>query len=107
MPGLSSARVPIQIRLFVAIAATGALLIHLWDQIVPFAIAQPAVLLALIVSETLIGALIGLMAGSTCWRCSSSASAIAMLIGFGGTGGPGIEEPSRRRRSARSSPFRR
>ncbi|HTV69398.1 MAG TPA: flagellar biosynthetic protein FliR, partial [Rhizobiaceae bacterium] len=31
MPGLSSARVPIQIRLFVAIAATAALLIHLWD----------------------------------------------------------------------------
>ena len=28
MPGLSSARVPLQVRLFVAVAATGALLIH-------------------------------------------------------------------------------
>ena len=36
MPGLSSARVPLQIRLFVAVAATVGLLVHLWDQIFPF-----------------------------------------------------------------------
>ena len=39
MPGLSSVRVPIQVRLFVALAATGGLLVLLWDQIYPFATA--------------------------------------------------------------------
>ena len=96
MPGLSSARVPIQIRLFVAIGVTGALLIHLWDQIAPHASRNPAVLLALIVSETLIGALIGLMARLYVLALQFIASAIAMLIGFGGTSGAG----HRRARSA-------
>jgi flagellar biosynthesis protein FliR len=93
MPGLSSARVPIQIRLFVAIGVTGALLIHLWDQIAPHASRNPAVLLALIVSETLIGSLIGLMARLYVLALQFIASAIAMLIGFGGTSGAGIDEP--------------
>ena len=44
MPGLSSVRVPMQVRLFVALAATGGLLVLLWDQIYPFADRRPAVL---------------------------------------------------------------
>ena len=76
-----------------AIAATGALLIHLWDQIAPLASRNPAVLLALIVSETLIGALIGLMARLYVLALQFIASAIAMLIGYGGAGGAGIDEP--------------
>jgi len=93
MPGMSSARVPIQIRLFVAIAATGALLIYLWDQIAPHASRNPAVLLALIVSETLIGSLIGLMARLYVLALQFMATAIAMLMGFGGNGGASIDEP--------------
>ncbi len=93
MPGLSSARVPIQIRLFVAIAATGALLVHLWDQIAPHVSRNPAVLLALIVSETLIGSLIGLMARLYVLALQFAATAIAMLIGYGGAAGAGIDEP--------------
>ena len=93
MPGMSSARVPIQIRLFVALAATGALLIYLWDQIAPHASRNPAVLLALIVSETLIGSLIGLMARLYVLAMQFMATAIAMLMGFGGTGGASIDEP--------------
>ena len=58
MPGLSSARVPMQIRLFVALAATGGLLIHLWDQIVPFASREPEILAPMVLSELLIGGLI-------------------------------------------------
>ena len=73
--------------------ATGALLIHLWDQIAPHASRNPAVLLALIVSETLIGALIGLMARLYVLALQFIASAIAMLIGYGGAAGAGIDEP--------------
>ena len=93
MPGLSSARVPIQIRLFVAVAVTGALLIHLWDQIVPFAIAQ---------SGRAAGAdRVGNpdrrvdRADGQALRAGAAVhgAAIAMLIGFGGIGGAGIDEP--------------
>ncbi|MCB1466086.1 MAG: flagellar biosynthetic protein FliR, partial [Rhizobiaceae bacterium] len=31
MPGLSSARVPLQIRLFLALAISAALVVNLWD----------------------------------------------------------------------------
>ena len=50
---------------------------------------NPAVLLALIVSETLIGALIGLMARLYVLALQFIGSAIAMLIGYGGAGGAG------------------
>jgi flagellar biosynthetic protein FliR len=93
MPGLSSARVPLQVRLFVAIAATGALLIHLWDGIVPFATRDPPVLLALIASESLIGALIGLVARLYVLALQFIAAAVSNLIGFGALSGAGIEEP--------------
>jgi flagellar biosynthesis protein FliR len=92
MPGLASVRVPMQIRLFVAVAASGAVLIHMWDQIAPFASRQPAVLVPAIASETLIGALIGLLARLYTLALSFIATAIAMLVGYGGVSGPGIEE---------------
>jgi flagellar biosynthetic protein FliR len=92
MPGLSSARVPLQVRLFVAIAATGALLMHEWDRIAPFATRNPAALLALVASEVLIGALIGLMARLYTTALQFMAAAIAALVGFAGVGGMGIEE---------------
>lgn len=92
MPGLSSVRIPIQIRLFVALAATGALLIHLWDQIVPFVDRRPAILGPMIVSEILIGALLGLMARFYLLALQFMGSAIAMMVGYGGMSGPGIEE---------------
>lgn len=92
MPGLASARVPMQIRLFVAVAATGALLIHLWDQIVPFVDRNPAVLLPMIVSELMIGALIGLITRIYLLALQFMGAGIAMMIGYGGIGSPGIEE---------------
>jgi flagellar biosynthetic protein FliR len=92
MPGLSSVRVPIQIRLFVALSATGGLLMLLWDQIYPFADRRPEVLVPRIVSELLIGILIGLMARLYILALQFIGAAIAMLIGYGGTSGPGIED---------------
>lgn len=92
MPGLSSVRVPVQIRLFVAVAATGALLVHLWDHIVPFIDRRPQVLLPMIVSELMIGALIGGLARLYIMALSFIGAAVAMLIGYGGMGGTAIEE---------------
>lgn len=92
MPGLSSVRVPMHVRLFVAVAATGGLLVHLWDQIYPFVDARPGVLMPMIASELLIGGLIGLMARLYMLALMFMGSGIAMLIGFGGVGGHAIEE---------------
>ncbi len=91
MPGLSSARVPVQVRLFVAIAATGALLVHLWDQILPSASREPAVLAPMVVSELLTGGLIGLVARLYMLALSFMGTAIAMLIGMNSMGGQSIE----------------
>lgn len=92
MPGLASVRVPMQIRLFVAIAATGALLVHLWDQILPLIDRRPQILAPMIVSELMIGALIGLMARLYMLALQFIGAGIAMLIGYGGMAGPGIED---------------
>ena len=92
MPGLASVRVPMQIRLFVAVAATGALLVHLWDQIIPFVDRNPVVLLPMVASEIMIGAMIGLITRVYILALQFIASGIAMMIGYGGATGPGIEE---------------
>lgn len=92
MPGLSSVRVPMQIRLFVALAATGGLLVLLWDQIYPYVDRRPAVLVPRIASELLIGVLIGLLARLYILALQFIGAAIGMLIGYGGMSGPGIED---------------
>ncbi len=92
MPGLSSVRVPAQVRLFVAVAATFALLAHLWDVILPLADRRPVVLLPMIASELLVGGLIGLLARLYVLALQFTATAISTLIGYGNLGGAGIEE---------------
>jgi flagellar biosynthetic protein FliR len=93
MPGLSSIRVPMQIRLFTAAAVTFALLAHLWDFLVPFVSSRPDALLLLIVSEVLIGALIGLLARLYLLAVQFIGSAMGMMSGFNAMGGTAIEEP--------------
>jgi len=92
MPGLSSVRVPVQVRLFVAVAATLALLMQMWDSILPFVQARPDALLLLIISETLTGVLIGLVARIYIQALQFIAAAIAMMVGYGGALGTAIEE---------------
>lgn len=92
MPGLSSVRVPMQVRLFLAIAASFALLGHLWDSLLPFAARDTPVLAGLIVSELLIGALIGVMTRLYVLALQFVGSAIAMMAGYGGNVAPTIEE---------------
>src|SRR5262245_52668475 len=62
MPGFASSRVPVQVRLFVAVSVTLALtplLLPTVNAAVPRL--EPPLMLRLIVSETLVGGLIGLI----------------------------------------------
>lgn len=93
MPGLSSVRVPMQVRLLVAVAVTGGLLAFLWDRIYPFVDPRPSVLVPMAVSELLVGGLIGAMTRLYMEALRFIGASIAMLMGFNNLGGPAIEEP--------------
>lgn len=92
MPGFSSARVPMQVRLFTSIAVTIGLLAFLWDRIYPFVDPRPQFLLPMIASELLIGGLIGAMTRLYMEALRFIGAAMAMLIGFNTSGGTAIEE---------------
>ena len=89
MPGFSSARVPVHVRLFIAVAVTLALsplLVPVLRAALPQA--TPDAMLALIVSETVVGALIGLMGRLFFLALQFMATAAAMFIGLTNTGAP-------------------
>ena len=93
MPGVSSARVPPQVRLFIALAVTLALTPMLETALRPAVANRPAAnLLFLIASEVIIGALIGILARTFFLALQFMATATAMYIGFGAAPGPGIED---------------
>jgi len=87
MPGFSSARVPMQVRLFVAVAASLALFLHLSNIILPFAESTPDVLFKTIASELLTGALIGVMARIYLLALEFIGNAVSMMMGFSNIGG--------------------
>lgn len=97
MPGFASTRIPVQVRLFLAIAATLALIPVLYTTLqaaVPkFAAGND---IRLIFSETVIGVLIGAMGRAFFLALQFIGSAIAMFIGMGNLPGHPIEdsEPS-------------
>ena len=89
MPGFSSARVPVHVRLFIAVAVTLALS-PLLVPVLRAALPQvtPDAMLALIVSETVVGALIGLMGRLFFLALRFMATAAARFIGLSNTGAP-------------------
>lgn len=92
IPGLGSARVPPQVRLFVAVAVSLALLTNLWPVIVPHLSARPDALLLLIVSELLTGAVIGFLTRFYVLALQFIGSAMAVMMGLGGMAGVAIDE---------------
>lgn len=93
MPGFSSSRVPVQVRLFIAMSVTLALaplLLPTVNTAVPNF--EPPTLMRLIVSETLIGGLIGLIGRLFYMALQFMASAAAQLAGFNPVGGAPIED---------------
>jgi flagellar biosynthetic protein FliR len=94
MPGFSSTRVPVQVRLFLAIAITLMLTPLLAE---PLRKAVPDVtpdrMVLLIATETMIGGLIGLLGRMFFLALQFMATAAANFVGMSGVAGPGIEEP--------------
>jgi flagellar biosynthetic protein FliR len=86
MPGLSNAGIPMQVRLFMAVAASLALFMHLSDVILPFAGSAPVLLFPTIASELFTGALIGIIARLYMLALEFIGTAISQLIGINGIG---------------------
>lgn len=93
MPGMSSVRLPMQVRLLAAVAVTFGLLAFLWDRIYPFADPTPSILVPMIFSEMLVGGLIGAMTRLYMEALRFIGASMAMLVGFNNMSGPAIEEP--------------
>jgi len=92
-PGLSSARAPIKVRLFIALGVTLALSPALLGQaIAAIGARTPADLLAVIGMETVIGLFIGLLTRLLMMALQTLSIAIANMVGLGGIPGISIDE---------------
>jgi flagellar biosynthetic protein FliR len=92
-PGLSSNRIPVQARLFLALATSLALAPVLLERIMASVSAQaPAEMLVAIGSESLTGLLIGLLGRVYFLALQTMLSAVAMALGLGGMPGTPIDE---------------
>jgi flagellar biosynthetic protein FliR len=87
LPGFSSARVPQQIRLLIAVALSMSLLPILWDTVYPKASAGGAPYIQLIFTETIIGIMYGFMARLYTLGLQFAGTVVSMMIGFSSPGG--------------------
>lgn len=93
VPGFSSLRVPMQVRLFIALATTLAVSPLVLDKAQAGLGSQaPAIVLLYILSETLTGLTIGLLGRIYFLALQTMATAVAMSIGFGGMAGTPVDE---------------
>lgn len=92
LPGFGSARVAGNIRLLLAVAVSIAVLPLLWDVIYPRVSSPGATYVGLIVSETMIGVVYGLIARLYTLGMQYAGAILAMSIGFSAPGGSDILE---------------
>jgi flagellar biosynthetic protein FliR len=93
MPGFGSARIPPQVRLFLAVSVTLALAPLLVPVIEgDLARATLPTVVQLIASETLIGAMLGVMARVFFLALQFMGTATSMLVGFSGMADAPVEE---------------
>jgi flagellar biosynthesis protein FliR len=93
MPGFASSRVPVNVRLFIAIAVTLALsplIVPPLQSSLPQL--QTPTMVSLLISETVIGALIGVMGRMFFLALQFMAAAAAMYIGLGNAADAPIED---------------
>ncbi|WP_284777034.1 flagellar biosynthetic protein FliR [Agrobacterium sp. lyk4-40-TYG-31] len=84
MPGFSSARVPMQIRLLLAMALAMAILPLLWDTIYPVVKSDPVTILKFIFFEFMVGATFGMIAHLYVLGMQFAATAMGTAISFTG-----------------------
>ncbi|CAN7230674.1 flagellar biosynthetic protein FliR [Pararhizobium sp. LjRoot255] len=82
MPGFSTARVPVQIRLFVAVAISMAVLPIMWNDIYPQISGKGHTYIYIIATETVVGSVIGLIARYYVLGLQFTGTVITMMIGF-------------------------
>lgn len=93
MPGISSARIPMRARLFVALAISVALMPILTPEARKIGMdVHPLLLFRLLAAETLIGLMIGLLARLFFLALETMATSIAFSIGLSSTLGAPIDE---------------
>ncbi len=93
MPGFSSSRIPVQARLFIAIALSLALVPSLLDTLRPILKDDaPLILLRTMLSEALIGGLIGLLGRIFFIALETLAHGIAMFVGLSANLGAPVNE---------------
>lgn len=93
MPGLSSPRIPVQARLFIALALSLALMPMLMDTLRPLVKDDaPVSLLRLMLSEAFIGGLIGLLGRIFFIALEFIAVGIAMMVGLSANLGAPLNE---------------
>lgn len=92
LPGFGTMRVPMLIRLFVAIAVSFAILPIMWDAIYPRVSEAGPAYLGLVGVEVLIGVVIGLLARYYVLALQFAGTVISMVTGFSTLPGTGIDE---------------
>ena len=93
MPGFSSSRIPVKVRLFLALSVTLALTPLLIDIVRPLAVSSdPASLLAVIGSELLTGFMIGLLGRLFFLALQTIAVAASQAMGLSAMPGLAVEE---------------
>jgi flagellar biosynthetic protein FliR len=82
MPGFSSARMPMVIRVFMAGALSLAVIPVLWDTVYPAVHTSSAIYIGFIFSESLIGVMYGMLARLYTLGLQFAASVLAMMVGY-------------------------
>jgi len=99
LPGISSERIPVQLRLFIAIAISIALTPLVYDAVKPATSEAPSNLLAMIVIETTTGILLGFLVRILFLALEFAAICMANYAGYGNVFSQSIES------NDQSSPF--
>ena len=92
LPGFSSARVPEQLRVFIAGALSIAVMPLLWDTVYPAVHTGSATYIGLIFSESLIGVMYGMLARIYTLGMQFAASILATMVGYTQPGSADIIE---------------
>jgi len=93
LPGFSSERVPVRVRLYIAVALTAVIAAQLWSSLEKIVHGAPlGAIVAAAVGETLVGALIGLTCRLFLYAVETMLTAVTMTIGLGNSLGAPINE---------------
>ncbi|QRM54255.1 flagellar biosynthetic protein FliR [Sinorhizobium sp. BG8] len=84
LPGFSSARIAMQVRLFLAVAISMAVLPIMWDTIYPKVSGPTSTYIGIIAIETVIGGVIGLITRYYVLGLQFAGTVLTMMIGFTG-----------------------